>query len=382
MRVKLAIVSLLIASLVGCSSNDKKELKEAPLIKFSATAKACKNWSATIGSGRDKRYSKLVPAVFSDRVYASDVEGNVYALNLDSGKRVWKSRLKEAISASTGVNSHSVFVGTFSGELIALSADNGEEKWRVSVSSEILAVPAANERVVVAQTIDGRAFAFDAYSGEALWRYDHTVPSLTLRGTANPVIYRNQVLLAFGNGQLVSLQLSDGALKWDARLSQPKGRTELEKMIDIDATPFFSGGLIYAANYQGAIAAYSAAQGQAVWKQDLSTYQDLSVANGKVYAVTEESAVIAFNAGSGVQDWMNDQMLRRMLGAPAAYGDYVLTLDYEGYMHVLSADDGSFAARFKPAGDDFTSAIVVSDSAFLVLSDDGRLSSYTLQTLN
>ncbi len=382
MKIKIAIFSFIVLGLAACSSNDKKEeLKEAPLVKFSATAKAKKNWSASIGSGRDKRFSKFLPAVVNGKVFASDVKGEVVALDLDSGKRFWKTNIKKSISASVGTNSKTVFVGTYSGELVALNAEDGSEKWTATVSSEILGVPAANERVVVAQSIDGRAFAFDVDSGEALWRYDHTVPSLTLRGTANPVIIRSQVLLAFGNGQLVSLQVDDGSLKWDTRLSQPKGRTELEKMIDVDTTPFISGGLIYAANYQGAIGAYSTAQGQPVWKQDLSTHQDLYAASGKVYAASTDSALFAFNSGSGIEEWVNDKMLRRDIGAPAAVGDYVVVIDKDDYMHVLSAQDGEFALRFKPSGSGFHSSIVVSGDVLLVLSDNGTLSSYSIENL-
>lgn len=382
MKMKFIVLSCVLFGLFACSSNDKKEeLKKSPLVEFSETAKVKKNWSVSVGKGRDKRYSKFLPAVVDDRVYASDTKGSVFAFNLNNGKLLWKTKAPTAISAGVGANSQSVFVGTFSGELIALDAEDGSEKWSSSVSSEILGVPAANESVVVVQTIDGRAFAFDVKSGESLWRYDHSVPSLTLRGTANPTIVRSQVLLAFGNGQLVSLQASDGALKWDRRLSQPKGRTELDKIIDVDTTPFVSGGLVYAANYQGTVGAYTSVQGQPVWRKDLSTYRDLYVSSGKVIAVSADSELMAFNSGSGAEQWKNDQMLARGLGAPAVVGSYVVTIDSDGYMHVVSAVDGSFADRIKPAGKGFSSSIVVNGDAFLVFSDNGTLSSYSIEAI-
>jgi len=192
------------------------------------------------------------------------------------------------------------------------------------------------------------------------------------------VIYRDQVYLALGKCQLVSLQLSDGSLKWDARLSQPKGRTELEKMIDIDASPFISGGLVYIANYQGAVAAYSASQGQGIWKRDASTFNDVYAASGKVFVVTDESRLVAFNSGSGLEEWTNELMLRRGLSAPAAVGTFVVAVDKDDHMHVLNQSDGSFALRFKPSGDGFSAPIVVDGDNILVLSDDGTLSSYTI----
>jgi len=380
MKKVLSLCALAVLCLSACSSNEEKEAaKQAPLVKFEETATVTKNWSASVGSGLDKRYSKFKPAIVGDRIYVADVDGSVFALNRSSGKRIWKSDIDRDVSAAAGANANKVFVGTYSGEVVALDSQSGEESWSAQVSSEILSVPAANNDVVVAQTIDGKAFAFDAQNGSLLWRYDHTVPSLTLRGTANPVIYRNQIYLAFGNGQLVSLQVQDGSLKWDSRLSQPKGRTELEKMIDIDSSPFVSGGLVYAANYQGAVGAFSAAQGQAVWKQDTSTYKDLYAASGRVFVATERSILVALNSGSGIEDWTNELLLNREISSPVAVGDFVAVVDGDGHMHVLNQNDGSFALRFKPSGDGFSAPMIADGDNILVLSDNGSLSSYSFE---
>lgn len=381
MKLKTLFSLLLLAILSACSSNDEKKeaLKAADLVDFDETVKVKKLWSRSLGSGRDKRYSRFSPAISEDSIYVSDVDGRVFAVDKDKGKLRWKTKLKKTdLSSGVGYAGNNLYVGTYDGELIALSKDNGDVLWKAKASSEILAVPVANTDVVVVQTIDGRLFGFDAKTGEQRWRYDHQVPSLTMRGLADPVMTRTQLISAFGNGQIVVLNPEDGAQLWNARVSQPKGVNELERVVDVDGSPIVKGGNVYAAAYQGAIAAFSQVKGGVVWKRDLSTIQNLSASNSKVFAVTEESHVVAYNLVNGNVEWINDQTHRRDLSAPLAYDDYVLAIDDDGYLHLMSAADGSFAYRFKPSGSGFSAKPISYDDRFLLLSDDGKLSAYSL----
>ena len=378
MRALPFLIIFLSVLLFSCSSNDDKseELKAAKLVSFDETMALKKNWSIDVGSGQDKRFAKLTPAVQDGIIYASDVDGKILAYDYKNRKRLWKVDIKKDISASVGVFGALISVGTYDGEVIAIDATNGEVLWQSQASSEILGVPVVSRNAVVVQTIDGRLFAYSSKNGESLWRYDHTVPALTIRGTADPVISRNQVIAAFGNGQLVSLNLSDGSLQWSARVSQPKGRTELEKMVDIDGTPIVSGGLVYAATYHGAIAAMSKAQGQVIWKADASTFNSLAVTSSQVFVVDERSHVIAFDSASGAVDWKNDQLHRRGLRAPVAFDRYIAAIDDDGHLHVLNQNDGAFAYRFKPSGKKFLSAPLAYEEGILLLSGNGTLSSY------
>lgn len=381
MKFKTVLSLAVLAVLAACSSNDPKKqaLKPASLVDFEPSIKIKKLWSTSVGSGRDKRYSKFAPAIAEKAIYVSDVDGRIFAVDKENGKRLWQTKLKKtALSAGVGYAGNKVFVGTYDGELIALDAANGEKLWQAETSSEILAVPAANNEVVVAQTIDGRLFGFNATSGETRWRYDHVVPSLTVRGEASPLMTRTQLVAAFGNGQVVALNPEDGGLQWSGRVSQPKGGNELERVVDVDGTPLEQGGFIYAASYQGAIAAFSKVTGKVAWKQDLSTLNSLTASSSRIFSVDENSHVIAFNSVNGNIEWRNDQLHRRNLSAPLAYNDYVLAIDDDDYLHVMSASDGSFVYRFKPAGDGFDAQPKVFGDRFLLLSEDGTLSAYTL----
>ena len=300
----------------------------------------------------------------------------MFAFDVETGKRLWKSKTKRDISGGVGAAAGKVVVGTLDGEVITLDAENGEILWEAQTSSEILGVPATDGNVTVVQTIDARVFAFNAQSGEAAWSYDHIVPVLTLRGSSGPVITTSGVICAFDNGQILSFAKDSGSRQWDFRISQPKGKTDLERIVDIDGTPVEQSGLLYAGSYQGNIAALSRAQGKPIWRKAASTFNRLAVSYGRVVATVERSRVAAFNSANGDKVWENEQLLNRELSAPALIDDYVAVIDHEDLLHLLSKDDGSFVHRFKVSGDGFHSPMLSHKGKLYILSDDGVLSVY------
>lgn len=378
MRRVIALLCVVLLFTACASKEESEAVKPMELVKFEKTVKLKKIWTSDAGKGQDRRYSLFVPAIVDGVVYAADVKGRVFAFNAENGKRLWKSKLKRSVSGAISAHDGKVFLATYRGGVVALDAADGNLLWEAEASSEILAPPISNGNVVSINTIDGRVFTFDANTGEQLWTHDHPVPVLTLRGNAAPVVTENQVIVGFDNGQIVSLNAADGSLGWEVRVAQPRGSTDLERMVDIDGTPVLDGAFLYAGAYQGAVAAIARGTGRVMWNQDISAYQSLAVDNGNVYVVTEDDSVIAYNSATGSVEWRNDQLLRRNLGAPATIGDYLATIDEKGYMHILSQTDGSFAARIKPPGDDFRSPLVSVNDTLYVLADNGKLSAYRI----
>lgn len=381
----LAFALLIIAS---CSSNEPKEGEEKKVVrepvkleKFDATLKAKRLWKANTGEGKGREYLRLTPSVTGNKIYAADAKGKVYAFDLASGKQQWKTDTDIRISGAAGSYYGTVAVAGLNGEVIALDAETGDVRWTGSASSEVLSAPAVSRTHVVVQTIDARVFAFDIHSGELTWSYDHLTPVLSLRGTSSPVIEGSQVIVAFDNGQIESFNLGDGARLWEARVSQPKGKTDLERIVDIDGTPVINkSGLLLSGSVQGNLMAFVLSQGKAIWKQPVSTFHRVAVAPNHVFVVTDDSKVVAFDVSNGKQVWQSEALLHRGLGAPTVVGRYLVAVDEEGYLHVMSQSDGQFQARFKPPGEHFNAPIIEHLGKLYILSDDGKLSAYTLSS--
>lgn len=401
--LRFLLILIVASALLGCGTSDPKKLalKAEPLVNFEPTVTLKKVWSSTAGSGQDVRYSRLTAVLDGDgALYTVGVDGDVQALDAKKGKVLWTTRTQTEISGGTGVSSNAVLFGTYDGYVHALNKSSGEKLWSTKVSSEVVSAPVGNSDLVVANTIDGRVFALDAATGEQRWSYDHPTPVLTLRGTASPLLTPSQVIVAFDSGQIVSLSASDGSSQWQFRVSRPQGRTELDRIVDIDGTPILSGGYIYAGSFQGNVVAASRGNGRVMWSSEESTAYPLAVADGKVYVSTEESRIVALNAITGKLEWENFQLKRRNTGAPTIVGDYLAVADTRGFVHILSAEDGTMAYRFRAlantggivtdkysrvrAGYDtpaVRSPMAAADGILYVFADSGRLTAYTIKPI-
>lgn len=315
------------------------------LVQFAPTADLDRVWSTSVGDGTDKQYLSLEPAVSADRAFIASHDGDVAAVELANGRSAWQTDTDKPISGGPGLGAGLVVVGTSDGSVLALGQDDGKERWRASVTSEVLATPAVTDALVVVRTGDGKLFGLNASDGKRLWVYDRQVPSLTLRGTGAPVIAGGLIVAGLDNGRLVALEPTTGKVVWEATVTVPRGRTDLERMVDIDAAPVYYDGVVYVATFQGQVAAVTADSGQILWSRDLSSHAGISVDEGYVYVADDKGDVWALDRATGASAWRQEQLAGRELSAPAVVGDYVVVGDLEGYLHWLRADDGQFAAR-------------------------------------
>jgi outer membrane protein assembly factor BamB len=330
-------------------------------------------WSKDVGSGSDNQYIKLAPVVEGDKVFAADRKGRVSAYGTVNGQLLWETQTKSPISGGPGSGEGLVLVGTSEGEVIALNAGTGEIAWRAQVSSEILAAPRATQGVVVARTVDGKLFGLDAKQGTRIWVYEQSVPALTLRGTSAPLLVGDKVIAGFASSKLVAITLNEGKLLWEASVAEPRGRSELERLVDISGELQVADGIIYVASFQGRVAAVDLESGRALWARNMSSNAGISVGEGSLYVTDDQSHVWALDRRDGGTLWKQDKLQARSVTAPAVYGDYVAVGDFEGYLHWMSHEDGSFVAREKIDDDGIIAPPVVASDTLYVSGKGGVL---------
>jgi outer membrane protein assembly factor BamB len=252
--------------------------------------------------------------------------------------------------------------------------------WQQSVSSEVLAPPQAIQTVVVVRTSDGRLTGLSAENGTQLWSYQRAVPLLSLRGAGEPVIADDKVVAGYANGKLVALSIDDGKVIWEKNVAIPRGRTELERIVDVDATPVIKDGIVYAVAYQGKVAALSLSTGDIDWSRDMSSKAGLDVVVGDSVFITDESSYIwAVQDGSGDALWRQTRLLRRSASAPKVVADNILVGDFEGYLHWISRADGRFVSRIKISDGAIVSQPVVQNDVVYVIANDGKLAAIQIQ---
>ncbi len=344
-------VLFMLGLLSGCSSlgslvsgEDNSE-PPAPLEDLVDALPLKRIWSADVGVGYNEQFVRLVPAAQGEQLFVADRKGRVIALNISNGKRNWEARTKTAISAGPGTGEGLVLVGTSDAEVLALDAEDGSLLWTAFVSSEVLAVPRVDSGVVVVQTSDGKVAGLSVTDGQRLWIYDRSVPVLTLRGTSTPAVERGLVVAGFANGKLAALSSKNGMVAWESSIAIPRGRSELERMVDIDADPVISGRTVYAATFQGRVVALDIASGDIIWQKDMSSYAGIGVDFAQLYVTDEGSNIWALSRELGASVWKQDKLANRMVTGPEPVGGYIAVGDFEGYVHLLSRYDGHIVAR-------------------------------------
>ncbi|QQN52058.1 outer membrane protein assembly factor BamB [Stutzerimonas balearica] len=379
MRFKIAALLAAAVFAAGCSSNSSKEPEPAELVKFDAEIQLDKVWSRSIGDGQGDTYNLLVPAVYGEQIYAADVDGLVVSIDRTTGKVNWKQDLDVSISGAVGAGYGLVLVGTLSGDVIALDVSTGEERWRSKVSSEVLSAPAINGDIVLVQTQDDRLIALEMDTGAQRWSYESAPAVLTLRGTGAPLLTNQLAIAGLSTGKVIALDTRRGLPVWEQRVAIPQGRSELERVVDIDGGLLLSGGTLYVGTYQGRAAALDVESGRVLWQRDASTYSGVALGYGSVYLSLADGTVESVDERSTTALWRNESLARRQLSAPAVFSSYVVVGDKEGYIHLLSQVDGRFVARERIDSNGVRARPVVDGDWLYVYGNGGKLVAMTIR---
>ncbi|MDO9103571.1 MAG: outer membrane protein assembly factor BamB [Methylovulum sp.] len=331
-------------------------------------------WKESVGVGSEEQALKLVTAIGNGKILAADREGLVQARDLKTGDLLWQVETEAHFSGGPGVGSGTVIIGSSDAEVIALNGETGAQLWRAKVSSEVLSVPVVANSIVVVHTADGNVIALNEKTGAKLWSYEISVPALSIRGTGTPVIVEDNVIGGYDNGKLMALRLIDGKYVWESSVAVPKGRSEVERLVDLDVDLIEAAGVIYTASYHGGVSAVSVVDGDVLWRNEaISSHTGLSNDWRYVYLSDSESHVWQLDQRSGSSLWKQQDLHQRKLSAPAVYDNYVVVGDFEGYVHWLSTADGRQLARVQVTDSAIEAKPVVVENTVYIYAKDGTI---------
>jgi len=389
--ISLAWACLYVLLLSGCAALDTStelisgatdyflggEDNKAPpaeLVDYQAEIEIEELWEEKVGAGTDRQFLSLVLAVSYGKILAAERNGLVQARDAKTGDLVWETETDFRFSAGPGVGNGTVILASSNAEVIAFDFATGKQKWVSTVSSEILANPVIAKGIVIIRTVDGRIFALSEEDGTELWVFERSVPALSIRGTGSPIIVEGNVIAGYANGKLIALRLIDGKNSWETSIVIPSGRSEVERLVDLDVDPVETDGVIFISSFQGGTSAVLEIDGDVLWRnEDISSFSGLSYDWRYLYVSDAQSHVWQLDQRNGRSLWKQDALNNRVLTAPVAYDDYVVIADYDGYVHWLASSDGRQLGRIKISDQGIAAKPVVVDKIVYVYAKDGTL---------
>lgn len=337
-------------------------------------------WDRSVGDGYEEQAVNLVPAVAEDKVYAADRSGEVHAYGRLNGDELWSVDTELALSAGPVIAGGEILLGTSNAELVALNGGDGSLVWKSVLSSEILALPQVHNGTIIVRTSDGRITALDEHTGATRWSYERNVPPLSVRSLGSPAIADDLVLDGFGGGKLLALGLADGKSVWEATVAVPHGRSEIERLVEMDAAPLVRNDTIFVSGYQAGLAAVNPKDGEVIWRNpEVFSSHGLAADRKSLFLSDVGSDLWALDPRSGADLWKQTALHQRRLTVPAVVRDRLVVGDLEGWLHALSTDDGSLVGRVQIDDGPIRATPVVFDEIVYVYTAGGTLAAVALE---
>lgn len=382
------VTAALLACLSACSTvsgwfdfDDEDDPKQpAELVDFKETVKIKKMWSQGVGDGQGIGFYSIQPVIEGDVIYVAAADGDLEAFDKTTGKSLWDVELEVPISGGVGVYEDALLLGSSDGFVLRVDATSGEVLWTSSLSGEVMSAPQSNGQLVLALTLDGKLQGLDFDTGELVWTYDSNVPVLTLRGSCTPVLNGDDAYIGFANGRVLAFDIATGGIVWEVRVAIPQGRSEIERVVDIDGSMTLVGNELFAASYQGRLVAIDVSEGRKLWQHNVSSFSGVSQGFGNVYVADADGTVYAYQRNGQGERWQQPALAYRGLSRPTPVSSYVAVGDAEGYVHFLSQVDGEFAGRVKADGDGVRADMLAEDNRLYVYGNSGDLIAYEVKT--
>ena len=363
-RFSLCAAALAAALLAACSSGSPRP-EPAKLQAIDPVIDVSQAWAAKLGSTVN---FPLQPQVLGNRVVLAADDGTVAEFDAANGQRLWSANAGDALTAGVGSDGHTSAVVTRSNQVVALA--EGRVLWKHKLGTQSYTAPLVAGGRVFVLGADRSLTALDGRTGARLWHADRQAEPLVLR--------QSGVLLAVGNtlvaglsGRLAGVDPDTGASRWEVPLAAARGVNDVEKLVDLVGPVSRQGSVICARAFQAAVGCVDAASGKLLWSKPAKGDAGVRGNEQSLFGAESDGQLVAWKAATGERIWSTNELLWRRLTAPLALGRSVIVGDEEGWLHMLSREDGSPVNRLKTDGSPIAAAPVAAGGALVAVTRSG-----------
>ena len=350
-----------------------------------------KAWSADIGAGQQKNLPLTAqPIIFDGKIFVMDAKSRVTALDLETGKKIWKQGLKPkhedeyVIAGGMAYSAGTLYATSGFNELFALNPQDGSTSWKIALTSPSRAAPTVIDNRVFVVTIDNQIFAFNAENGDQLWSYQGLDSQAGLVGMAAPAANRDIVVPAFSSGELYALRVENGSVAWVESLAASRKGSGLASISDIRALPVMDKGAVIAMSFSGKIVALDERTGQRLWQREVGGSQTPWVAGNHLFMITGNNEVAALGRDEGKVVWVSQLPKYKnsktregaiALKGPVLAGGRLIIGASNGKMYEINPTNGKIIREWK-IGSEVVVSPIVAGGVLYVLTANGKLHAY------
>lgn len=358
-------------------------------------SKLKKFWDSGFGEGNSKRdYLLASPIIAYQVVFTIDADAEVRAFRLDDGDEIWSKRLKPLNREEKGVSmkgaglaeyNHKIFATTGFGSVFALDMKTGKQVWRFDNEAPIRIAPTVAEGRVFVQTIENTLIALNSDTGKELWRYKSAAEATTLVGGAAPAYDPAQdvVIAAFSTGELRAFKASTGSTLWGDLLVSHKRTNSLANINGIKANPVIDGNIVYAVGHSNMMTAIDLRTGNRIWEKEIGSVNQPWVAGKYLYVLSNDFNLAAMEKESGKIVWTtpipvgldDDDRSGLFARGPILTNNRLIIATSNGYIFAISPYDGKIIG-YITLSDGVEISPIVADGITVFTTNDADIVAY------
>ncbi|MGD8350070.1 MAG: outer membrane protein assembly factor BamB [Gammaproteobacteria bacterium] len=374
------LAPVLVLLLAACSGGKDNAEPPAELTSIDNELPLVVNWTLDTRASGNRASYRLRPLLLGDRVYSIDTEGSIVCVDAASGRRMWRYDTDLSSIAGLGGNASLIIASSRDGDVAAFrEVEKGlEPVWRVSIGGEIRATPVIDGEQIFVRSVDGKLRSLSAVDGSQQWMVSRRVPALSLTGNSRPLVAGGLVFEGLDDGKLVALERDSGEVRWETTISIPTGRTEVERLVDIDGGFVLRDGVIYVSAFQGRLAAVQAVSGDVLWSREFSSFESIAIDDEALYLSNEQSHLWSIDRRTGSAFWKQDVLNARRITAPTKFGGWIVVADLAGYLHWFDSEDGKLVGRIRATENRSYVQPLIWENSVLMLDKNGLLASVSV----
>jgi outer membrane protein assembly factor BamB len=308
----------------------------------------------------DKGGFESTAAIVDGVVYAGSTDGNLYAIDLATGKKRWEFATPLGFTASPAVQNGKVFIGDGDGTFYGIDAASGHKLWSFATEGQIDSSANFHAGRVLFGSQDSYLYCLNADSGKLVWKCKSPNQIRCF-----PTVADNRCFVAGCDGQLHIIDMDKGVAVGSVKIDSPTGNSpavmEGTAFVGTEGQTFFAVDLKHR---------------KILWRYEP---KDRGAAFRSSAAVTPAAVIVgsrdrrlhALNPKTGQPLW-SFLTKGRIDSSPVLVGDRVFVGSADGRLYAVDVKTGRPQWQFN-CGGAVVASPAVAEGCLVIGNDAGQL---------